>query len=258
MNACMHISSTLLVATMLAVTVAACGGEERPDYVLSESRMADVLVDYHLAKAIGESGGIESEETPYYVLSAFQKNHITEAQFDSTLAWYSARPQQMDEIYSRVCERLQRERDGVHRLLMARDNSSGGTVRGDRVDVWQGLPMFSLNGSEYNDRVTFNFTNDRNFEGRDTLRLSARFRFFDDSAERAAVMAMSIHYKNDSVIGRSITVNNDGTQTLQLFSDTLGDIREVNGFIYYPGKSAGIVLVDRVSLMRLHAKSQAR
>lgn len=256
----MHILSMLLAATMLAVTVAACS-EERPDYVLSESRMADVLMDYHLAKAIGESNGVDSEDTPYYVLSAFEKNHITEAQFDSTLAWYSARPQQMDEIYSRVRERLQRERDGVHRLLMARDNRTGGTVRGDRVDIWQGMSMFSLNGSEYNDRVTFNFTNDRNFEGRDTLRLSARFRFFDTLSVRSdtAVMAMSIRYKNDSVIGRSLTFTTDGIRTMQLYNDTLGDIREVNGFIYYPSKSSsGIMLVDRISLMRLHAKSPAR
>lgn len=251
---------TVTAAAVGLVLLAACG-ESRPDYVLSESRMVSVLCDYHIAKAMGEADGVESDKTPYYIMSAFRKNNVTEAQFDSTLAYYSARPQMMDEVYTEVRKRLQTERDGVHRLLMARDNRSSGTVRGDRVDIWPGMQMFSLNGTEYNDKVTFNFTNDRNFEGRDTIRLSARFRFYDGPPDYAtpAVMAISIKYKNDSIIGRTANIANDGVQTIQLYNDTLGDIREVNGFIYFPRQQQpSVMLVDRITMMRLHAKSPAR
>ena len=39
-----------------------------------------------------------------------------------------------------------------------------------------------------------------------------------------------------------------------MFADTLGEIKEIRGFIYYPVQtSAQSILTDRISLMRYHA-----
>ena len=43
-------------------------------------------------------------------------------------------------------------------------------------------------------------------------------------------------------------------ETLTLFADTLGEIKEIRGFIYYPQQETPQpLLADRISLMRYHA-----
>jgi hypothetical protein len=43
-------------------------------------------------------------------------------------------------------------------------------------------------------------------------------------------------------------------ETVSLFADTLGEIREIRGYIYYPAAQATrTLLTDRISLMRYHA-----
>ena len=49
-------------------------------------------------------------------------------------------------------------------------------------------------------------------------------------------------------------VQDTGVETLTLFADTLGEIKEIRGFIYYPQQETPQpLLADRISLMRYHA-----
>ena len=106
-------------------------------------------------------------------------------------------------------------------------------------------------------KITFTLPSDTNFHDRDTLRWSVRFRFHNGAPDsiHAPLMAMQILYeKNDSVISTIRKVQNTGIETLTLFADTLGEIKEIRGFIYYPQQEAPQpLLADRISLMRYHA-----
>ena len=66
-------------------------------------------------------------------------------------------------------------------------------------------------------------------------------------------MAMQILYAKDT-LNEMLKVKRSGTETISLFADTLGEIKEIRGFIYYPAqKSTQSILADRISLMRYHA-----
>lgn len=66
-------------------------------------------------------------------------------------------------------------------------------------------------------------------------------------------MAMQIVYK-DSIISDIQKVYKSGMETVSLFADTLGEIREIRGYIYYPAaRATRTLLTDRISLMRYHA-----
>ena len=72
-------------------------------------------------------------------------------------------------------------------------------------------------------------------------------------------MAMEISYEKDTIVSGMLTAKSDGVKTIKLWADTLGAIKEINGFIYYPTQRVEQDMVaDHISLMRYHAKDSIR
>lgn len=88
----------------------------RPRKVLSQSEMEDVLYELHRADGIILVAGIHY---PYDTLrqtcynAVLERHGITQAQFDSSLVWYTAHPRIFDKIYPKVMSRLKAEHDTV-------------------------------------------------------------------------------------------------------------------------------------------------
>lgn len=71
---------------------------------------------------------------------------------------------------------------------------------------------------------------------------------------RAVTMAMQVIYEKDT-LNRLETITDPGVHQLRLYADTLGVMKEIKGFIYYPGvqgEKVGALLADRFSLTRYH------
>ena len=238
--------------------LAACD-VERPDTVLSDTVMENVLYDYHIAKALGEQENRgENYKRVLYVDYVYQKHGITEAQFDSSMVWFSRHPDVLGEVYKKVTDRLRAEEANVEWLVALREHKPLTSQAGDSVDIWAWQPVYQLSGMPMDNRVTFTFPSDSNFKARDTLRWSVRFAFAaSDMCDslHAPVMALQMRFANDSVIGDYVQVREEGRQMLTLTSDTLGDIKEVSGFVYYPRQdSVRPLVLDGISLMRYHAR----
>lgn len=249
-----------LIMLFLLACFVACG-PERPDGVMSDSKMEEVLYDYHKAKSLGElvSPSDKYKVTLYY-LNVFEKHHTTEQEFDSSLSWYSRNPEAFDRVYQRVIKRISDEKALLERSITISGQGSSVTQSGDSVNIWTDLPMFSLTNHPYDNRISFDYENDANFEEYDTLHFNARFRYFHANnhhinSNEAAVMALSIRYRNDSIISQLHYIMGDGKHKLTLQSDKHGRIREVYGFIYLPEQSENrMLLVDSISLIRMHAR----
>ena len=81
--------------------------------------MEKVLYDLHRADGILQTSGIyyrQDGELNSYYLSVMEKNGITQAQFDSSLVWYTDNPQIFNKIYPRVISRLEKERQELIRV----------------------------------------------------------------------------------------------------------------------------------------------
>ncbi|MCD8183764.1 MAG: DUF4296 domain-containing protein [Bacteroides sp.] len=229
---------------------------KRPDTVLPDAKMENVLYDYHIAKAMGD-------EVPYndgykrvlYIESVYKKHGITQAEFDTSMVWLARHPDVLTKIYEKVNVRLKAQRDGINHLIALRDNKPKESRPGDSVDVWIWQHIYQLNGMPLDNKLTFTLPADTNFKDRDTLKWTVRFRFLNgvpDTAN-APLMAMQILYAKDTINGL-LKIKKSGTETLSLAADTLGAIKEIRGFIYYPGQSAAqSLLADRIALMRYHA-----
>lgn len=244
-------------AILLAFGVAACQ-VKRPDTVMPDAKMENVLYDFHIAKAMGEEVPYsENYKRVLYIESVYKKHGITQADFDTTMVWYARHPDVLTKVYEKVNQRLKAERDGINHLIALRDNKPKESLPGDSVDVWIGQHICHLTGMPLNNKLAFALPSDTNFKERDTLRWTVRFRFLNGTPDslHAPVMAMQILYAKDT-LNDVLKIRRSGMETLSLSADTLGEIKEVRGFIYYPAQASRqeSVLADRISLMRYHAK----
>lgn len=109
-----------VIYILIALCTLSCA--RRPEGVLSRSRMVDVLVDLHRTDGIvyvkGFQYGHEDEASALYMLT-LEKYGITQAQFDSSLVWYTDHPVYFNLIYPKVLSRLEKERDALSEMNKA-------------------------------------------------------------------------------------------------------------------------------------------
>lgn len=241
---------------IIAFSITACQ-VKRPKTVISDAKMESVLYDYHIAKAMGEQVPYsDNYKKVLYIESVFEKHGITQAVFDSSMVWFTRNPEVLTKIYEKVSNKLMAERDGINNLIAIRDNKPKESMPGDSIDVWIWQHIYQLTGMPLDNKISFVLPSDTNFKDRDTLRWNVHFSFFHDDIDsvHAPIMAMQMVYKNDSIISEIQKVYKEGMESISLSADTLGEIKEVRGYIYYPTTRIDhTILAHRISLMRYHA-----
>lgn len=247
----------LCLVCILVFAVAGCK-VKKPNDVISESEMENLLYDYHLAKSMGDNLPYsENYKKELYIDAVFRKYGTTQAAFDSSMVWYTRNTELLSKIYDKVRRRLKDEQELVGDLIAKRDKKPKMTTPGDSIDVWPWQRMVRLTGEMMNNQFIFTLPTDSNYKDRDTLVWEVNYRFLEPmlaDSMRAVTMAMQIIYEKDT-ISRWKTAKESGVQQIRLFADTLGKMKEIRGFIYYPvgnrGK-AGALLADRFSMTRYH------
>ena len=105
-------SYRLLAGLTVLTVVALCATSCRPEGVLHSWEMRDVIVDLHKTEALLQVTGVPlngTEAKQIYYAQVLEKHGITQAQFDSSIVWYTAHPQLFDKIYPRVMAKLEKE-----------------------------------------------------------------------------------------------------------------------------------------------------
>lgn len=86
----------------------------RPKGILRSGEMREILIDLHKTDAILQVTGrthTATEIKTIYYAQVLEKHGITQAQFDSSLVWYTAHPQLFDKIYPKVMADLKEEEE---------------------------------------------------------------------------------------------------------------------------------------------------
>lgn len=82
----------------------------RPRGVLSNREMREVLYDLHRTDGAIQVAGYNyshDQELAGYYKNVLDKHGITQAEFDSSLVWFTDNPQIFNKIYPKVIERLE-------------------------------------------------------------------------------------------------------------------------------------------------------
>lgn len=236
-----------LIACLALLT--SCG-KEIPDEIIQPAKMEKVLYDYHLMLSLSDnSKNTEKEASKNYI---FQKHGITPADFDSSMVWYTRESKELMTIYDNLNKRFKREYEHTARLLESREDASTRTfVSGDTVDVWVKEKLLWFTKHPLNNHLTFEIKADTTFYQKDAFQWNMDYSFF---AEGEAVMGLNVVYDNDSVIGMTKAITQSGPQSIYLHTDSMFNIRTLNGFIYVPDNQdkEPNILVHNISLTRYH------
>lgn len=239
---------------MLAVT--GCG-DKVPGDVIQPAVMENLLYDYQIASTLAsELSYSENYKKDAYFDYVFRKHHVTEAEFDSSMVWYSRHGEELSVIYDNLQKRFERDSEQMKRLTSRQSGEISVSLSGDTVDIWQDRTLYWLTASPYTNKVTFDLKADTSFKPKDMLVLEAEMSFLPKGKRSGeAVMALNVTFKNDSTQGITRVVNGPGAQRLVLRPDSAFEYKDISGFIYYASNeenSSGYVLVNDIRLIRTH------
>ena len=157
-----HSYKILWTVCVLLVCMAMIGC--RPDDVLSNREMRDVLYDLHRMDGALQTAGYNyghNEEVSAYYQSVLDRHGITQAQFDSSLVWFTDNPQIFNKIYPNVIARLQADMDhetalrdervelkrgekGKHLKQLGEEETEETSTPQKTVDDWIKIYMFGI------------------------------------------------------------------------------------------------------------------
>ncbi|WP_321517262.1 DUF4296 domain-containing protein [uncultured Bacteroides sp.] len=234
--------------------------KKMPDDVLSKGDMEDVLVDYHIAKAMGDNLLPEERyKQALYLKYVFEKNGTTEEAFDHSLEWYSRNTEDFAKIYEKVNKRLNSKKEDIKNLIAAGgDDEQQQSETGDTVNVWHRQKIYKLTKAAATNKFYFTIYPDSNYKERDIILWSIRSTFTSAKEHpQDAVMSLNIKYVNDSIISDTRNIDRSGTYNIRIQNDSEFKIREIKGFVYYNQLShypQDALIVDKIMLTRYHIK----
>ena len=184
---------------------------------------------------------------------------IKEISAEQAIILWQASRLSLSKIYEKVKKRLKDQQDEVNHLIALRDKKPKMTEPGDSLDVWPWLRMIRLTGEMMNNRYSFVLPTDTNYKDRDTLVWEVNYRFLEPmlaDSLRAVAMGMQVINEKDT-INHLKTITRPGVQQIRLYADTLGAMKEITAFIYYPmldEQKGRTLLADHFTMTRNHCK----
>lgn len=227
-------------------------GKKVPKDIIQPQDMENLLYDYHLATTL-------SADLPYnenykkeaYLAYVFKKHHVTEAEFDSSMVWYSRHSDEMTTIYENLQKRMEDMSDQLKKQVARHTGEISVSLSGDTVDLWQNRTVYWLTPFGLTNKLAFDLKADTSFHERDRLVWEADFTFMPKGTRSGRlVMGLNLTFDNDSTQGITRVVSMSGMQRLVIRPDSAFKYKNVEGFMYYTGPENSSVLVNGIQLMR--------
>lgn len=252
MKAMRVIPALLLVATMLAA-----GCSRRPSMVLGQEDMAQLMADLHEAEGLVDQNYTvyRSDSSKLRLRQAvYVKHGVTQAEVDSSLAWYGYNIERYTKVYDRVLEILEKRLKSVR--------SQGGeasrpdmtfAVEGDSAVVWRTYTPLLFSPRMERELVNTSLQRDQYWREGDRYVL----RFKSVGASEPMMARVTVNYARDSTATRMWQGEMDGWHTLTVDTDTAIMAQSVVMELRYaaPRDTRGIAAIDSVTLTRIRTRA---
>lgn len=251
----------LYIAIILSVL---CACTSKPKNVLSASKMENVLYDYHIAQAmLGQMRQDSAAKvSDAYINAVFEKHHVTQAEFDSSIVYYNRHSEELMKIYNNLDKRFNAANDAAQLETGNNDMVTLLSNGGDTTNIWSGERIIVLRSKDILCTESFTIHADTSYKQNDQFMLAFNPSFIKENNEDRDItlnVGLRIGYKNgrSSVITRQISY--DGNQQFTLKADEDSKINNISGYFYYYGKEnkRNLCIVSNISLIRMHMKEAA-
>lgn len=247
-----------LLLFFFCVTVLLSCKPGRPSGVLSEDKMEDILVDYHLALAAAETQSGDLQENRYLLTQAVLRKHrVSEARFDTSLVYWCQHSERFYDISANVSQRLSYmvEEEGVDR--QEKNAYSYLATEGDTANVWNLRDHVVLLPNRVENIYSFAIDADSTYLPGDNFMWAFNTIFVSNYTNGEVFALLSVHFDNDSIMGITRRMTSGRQNEIRLncperYKDL--NIRSINGTIYMPTREDGfgIVSVSDFVLVRYH------
>lgn len=227
-----------------------------PSGVIPPSMLEDLLYDYHVAQAMAEVRRDSMNYRRYeYVRAVLDKYGVTEAEFDSSMVWYSAHSVYLNDIYKRLKGRFEESVALIGEATGSKDMYADLSMSGDTANIWQERAFRILKPRFSENRMHFAMNADSSFLKGDELMW--RFDPYQISKGKNSDIyaGLYVKYDNDSTVGITQRIYSNSTMQLRLGGDTAHVVKSLGGFVCYKTPDDGdfrMLVLDRIMLIRFH------
>ncbi|MBR5068926.1 MAG: DUF4296 domain-containing protein [Bacteroidales bacterium] len=269
-----------VLALLTLSVVASC--IDRPDIVLDEDQMIDLLVDVHRAEGLfemqqqqGVGFGADLDTYQKEVIAAvLQKHGVSRSRYDTSLMWYAQHLKLLTRVYGHVDERLKEEHE-MWSLQVTETRDFVTSLAGDSVELWTLRGHLMLDRRRYSDIQFWEIPSDSNFVDGDTLRWSFHVRQLLPGQKVLASISLTKYElseeelqrqgkrKQNEPLGAPVgfdakTITENGAYLLTAHADSIQPFRSaILGLVLMTDSGrVSPVFVDSISLLRTHVKNE--
>jgi len=247
---------------VLLVFLVACKPGTPSEYIQPD-KMEDILVDYHMARAIGEEA-MSNNGTEYYIQEVYidavlKKHGVTRAEFDSSLVYYYTRADRFEEIYKRVASRLEEQA-----LVMGVSESEIGKyasldATGDTANVWSDRPNLMMMPVPPYNRRSFQVLVDSTFQKGDSFLFQFMSDYLYQDGMRLCIGYVAFHY-TDTVVARYTRIQTSGLNQLRIPGRD-EDLTAINGYFFVGegserSSTTRMLFMNNIQFIRFHKEKK--
>ena len=251
----------LFLLSMMMLLVWGCD-KDTPRH-LSHGKMEAILYDYHVADAVSNTD-VNYDDTlrlNVYKLAVLQKHGVTEADFDSSMVYYTRHADELYEIYERLSKRLADEA-----LILGASASEANRYMtisntGDTANIWTGDESLVLTQHAGFNVYSFSLKADTTYKPGDQFILSFETKFIYQDGARSGMALLALTYENDSTASVMTRMSIDNQYRVNISDGERRGIKQVSGYFmlqHNPDKESRSTLklmhVGNIALVRIHTK----
>lgn len=235
-----------------------------PSDVLSEGKMEEILYDYHLTQAAAEIERLSSADMYAYRLAVLRKHGVTQAQFDSSMVYYTRHTELLQKVYENLYDRLNKEAVSLGATVTELEKFGDQSAKGDTANIWNGASAMVLPAIDPFNYSSFSMAADTSFHKGDRFLLEFDTKFLIQDGIRNGIALLAIQFANDSVTSQIVRPQNSQHYSLMVEDrDSLG-IKKVSGYMMFnnPGDLSAskttfkLMIVQNIRLIKMHVRNR--
>ena len=257
-----------LVFTPLLLILASCIPTTPSQYIQPDD-MEDILVDYHLVRALAHNTSVPYDSIPYFqaqcLQSVFRKHGVTQEEFDSSMVYYYTRADRFQDVYKRVAARLEERA----LILGATEGEIGKyasfNATGDTANIWADRTRMAMMPTPPFNRWDFRLEVDSTYQRGDSFLLQFMSDYIYQDGSKNGVVYLACTYEDDK--GRDTTISKNlhflasGVSQLNFPAYDDGDLKELRGFFYLGDgndrtSTVRLLVLSNVQFIRFHKKHE--
>ena len=253
----------LFIASVCYIVFACKPGVPRD--IIQPGKMEDILVDFHVADGMAQNNPAANNNVPYnrtlYRLGVLKKYNVTQAEFDSSMVYYSRHSDKLHDIYKGVADRLSKKALSLGASADDVKRFGSVTADGDTANVWLGEPSVVLLSCPPYNVYSFSIEADSAYRKGDRMILNFDVNSIIQDGSRDAVAMLAVKFGNDSIASRNMHFTGTQHQVIEVADSKHLGIKEVKGFFYMSKNnnaqsttSLRIISLSNIRLIRFHER----